>query len=76
MNTPDPDAFLSERLMLAAGFLAGSEMPDCAVAVLHAYRLLFGEFDIPANSLAAAIIAKITGEANGAPTGGMHGKEG
>ena len=68
MPTPDPDAFLSERLMLAAGFLAGSEMPDCAVAVLHAHQLLFGEFDIPANTLAASIIEKLNGANDNART--------
>ncbi|MEX3635994.1 hypothetical protein [Paraburkholderia sp. BR14320] len=60
MNTPD--IALSDRLMLAAGYLAGSEMPDCAVAVLDAHRLLFGELDLPSNALAAAIVAKLNKE--------------
>lgn len=62
MTTPDP--ILRDRLMLAAGFLAGSEMPDCALAVLQAYRELFGEFAFADNSLAAAIMAKLQSDLN------------
>jgi hypothetical protein len=52
------DQQLGDQLLVAAGFLAGAEMHACAIAVLEAYQKLFGELDIPTNTLAGALIAK------------------
>jgi hypothetical protein len=52
------DQSLADALLIASGFLAGSNMPECSLAVLMAYEKLFGELDIPSNTLAGALIAK------------------
>lgn len=49
---------MGDNLLIAAGFLAGSDMSACAIAVLMAYQRIFGELDIPSNTLAGALIAK------------------
>jgi hypothetical protein len=52
------DKQLQSSLLLAGGFLAASGMPHCSIAVLQAYRTLFGDLDIPSNTLAGELIAK------------------
>lgn len=58
MNATPEDQQLGDQLLIAAGFLAGAEMNECSIAVLEAYQKLFGELDIPSNTLAGALIAK------------------
>ena len=52
------DQQLRDCLLVASGFLAASDMPECSIAVLQAYEKLFGDLEIPSNTLAAAMIAK------------------